>query len=88
MCLRRETRQAIVSLSDIDHPRDTAHGLSAHWPFCERKLDQWSEPILLKIETSYIKPADVASGAGNYVLATGDSTGYSMHGDFLNVYDW
>lgn len=39
---------------------------------------------MLKIETTYTKPADVAPGAGNYVLATGDSTGYSLHGDFFN----
>lgn len=39
---------------------------------------------MLEIETTYIKPVDVAPGAGNYVLATGDSTGYSLHGDFFH----
>jgi hypothetical protein len=39
---------------------------------------------MLKLETTWIKPADVESGAGNYTLATGDTAGYSLHADFFN----
>jgi hypothetical protein len=43
---------------------------------------------MLKLETTYTIPQDVASGAGNFVLATGDSTGYSLHGDFFNGFSY
>lgn len=43
---------------------------------------------MLELETSYTIPQDVASGSGNFVLATGDSTGYSLHGDFFNGFSY
>lgn len=43
---------------------------------------------MLKLETTYNIPQDVASGAGNFVLATGDSSGYSLHGDFFNGFSY
>jgi hypothetical protein len=39
---------------------------------------------MLKLEATYTIPVDVAPGAGNFVLATGDSSGYSLHGEFFN----
>ncbi|KAJ9121506.1 hypothetical protein QFC22_002123 [Naganishia vaughanmartiniae] len=40
---------------------------------------------MLRLETSYDFRANaIPPGGGNFVMATGDSTGYSLHGDFFN----